>query len=234
MAISFVALFFFTAAPASVNNNEPVTAFKNSLFCNPGEVYDEQLGMTVYSGTRSMGREFTAYCVDDETGTERDVTGRSFAIMAGSFAVPFVLGLLLSLVGFTAGINRAARRITRGAMQGQFATLNDFSKSWGQTQDNQPVRVYTRGGQSPNSPQVTVVSTEGRGLDDLPPQAADMVRQMMAGFGATAEQASNFNMPTGGDLTERLRQLQEARDQGLISEQEFQRIRQQILDSLDN
>lgn len=37
---------------------------------------------------------------------------------------------------------------------------------------------------------------------------------------------------SGGDLTTRLKQLEEARDKGLISQEEYDRLRQQILDSM--
>ena len=51
---------------------------------------------------------------------------------------------------------------------------------------------------------------------------ADQIRAQMGGFPAGGS----------GDLTEKLRQLQEAKDNGLISSSEYDRMRQKILDDM--
>jgi hypothetical protein len=77
--------------------------------------------------------------------------------------------------------------------------------------------------------QVSVVTVTGHQVDSLPPEAAEVIRQVLGGFQASASQ---FAM--SGDLASRLRQLQEARDANLIYEDEYNRLRQQILDAMED
>ena len=62
---------------------------------------------------------------------------------------------------------------------------------------------------------------------EIPPETMEKLQQVMGQFGAIlgAEKET---------LTERLQQLEEARDKGLISESEYRQVRQTILDSMDD
>jgi hypothetical protein len=208
IVVAFTALFFFTVVPPEARAQNPsIASLQNALFCNPNEQYVEVLGGRVTdSFGRNAGRAYSAYCEDLE-GQQRAATGRSFAIMAGAFAIPFLVGLALAVGSLIAMVSRGSRRAARSAL---------------------PVTVFppqTGEGFS----QVSVVTVNGQQVDSLPPEAAEVIRQVFDGFQASASQFA-----TSGDLAGKLKQLQEARDANLISEAEFNRLRQQILDKMDD
>jgi|FLYN01.1.fsa_nt_gi hypothetical protein len=205
IVVGFAALFFFSVVPPEVRaGNASIAGLQNALFCNPNEQYVEVLGGYVTNSFgRNAGRSFSAFCEDAE-GQQRDVTGRTFAIMGGAFAVPFLLGLLLAVGALVAMVNRGSKRA--GAVP-----ASGF----------QPGERFTH---------ASVITVNGQQVDSLPPEAAEVLQQVMSGFQATASQlASQQN-----DLPGKLRQLQEARDAGLITEDEYNRVRQQILDKMDD
>lgn len=197
MAFAMVVLFM------SISNAPQTTAISQSLVCDSGEKYVEVLGSVVRDGTRTLGREFSAFCEGD--GTRREVTPQAFAVKAAMFVVPFLLGLFLFLIA----IFRITTRATR-AFIGRAVTTNAV--------------VATRPGQS-----VSRITINGQEVDQMPPEVDQLLKGM---FG------ESFVAQNGGQnrasLTDRLRQLQEARDAGLISKDEYERVRQQILDSLDD
>lgn len=184
MAFAMVVLF------VSLSNAPQTIAISQALVCEPGETYSEALGRSVYSGTESMGREFFAYCQGD--GDRREVTPQAFLVKAGMFAVPFLAGLFLFMIG----IFRMTWRVTRSAISHVAANA-----------------VVTRSGQP-----VSRVIINDKEVD-----------QLLKGMFGQSVQPQNR-----GNLTERLRQLQEAYDARLISKDEYDHVRQQILDSLDD
>jgi len=206
MAFAMVILFM------SISNAPQTTAISQALVCEPGEKYSEALGRSVYSGTESMGREFFAYCEGD--GSRREVTPQAFLVKAGMFAIPFVGGLLLFIVGIFVMTWRGTRSIMK-----QVVTASSTGN---------PV-VVTRSGQP-----VSRVIINGKAVDQMP---ADIDQMLKGFFGDDFQAGSTGNIAPAqgsGNLADRLRQVQEARDAGLISKEEFERVRQQILDSMDD
>ncbi len=185
-----------------------VQAINSAVFCEPGERYVESIGGLVFgSGTRPLGRAYDIYCENNE-GQQRDVTGRSLGIIIVGFTAPFILGLFLAISGITALSVRATRRMVTTSI-GPDASFS--------TTPGRGVHYST-----------TVVRMNDQ---EIPPEAADMIRQMFDGMQTTSAQ-----MPasSGGDLVSKLRQLEEARDADLISQAEYDRLRQQILDRADD
>jgi putative oligomerization/nucleic acid binding protein len=193
MGVAIVALVM------GLSNSPQTTAISQSLVCKPGEKYVEELGSTVTEGTRTLGREFFAYCVGDG---RRDVTPQAFAVKAGMFAVPFVAGLLLFIFGIFVMTWRGSRAVMRQVISAAGSPVT-------------PV-IVTR------QPASKIV-VNGQEVDAVPPEVDKILKGM---FGDT--------MQNRGNLADRLRQLQEARDAGLISSDEYERVRQQILDSMDD
>jgi hypothetical protein len=190
MVVAMIALVM------GLSNSPQTIAISQALVCQPGEKYSEALGRSVYSGTESMGREFFAYCESD--GSRRDVTPQAFAVKAGMFAVPFVLGLLLFVFGIFVMVWRGSRSLI-----------------------GQVVTATTSGSGQP----VSKIIVNGQPVDSMPPE----IDQMLKGFFGDSTQPQNR-----ANLTDRLRQLQEAYDARLISKDEYERVRQQILDSMDD
>ena len=63
---------------------------------------------------------------------------------------------------------------------------------------------------------------------NIPPEAQALVQQVFSHLGNT------LNIGDSASLSERLQQLDEARQQGLITQTEYERVRQAILDSMDD
>lgn len=208
MVAAFGALVFFTMLPEDLKSNPTVETINNTLFCDPGERYVESIGALVFgSGTRPLGREYDIYCENSE-GQQRDVTERSILIIAGSFVGLFVSGLILVLIGIIA----VSARISRRVITTSAGPTTVFSTSPG------------RGVQYSS----TVVHLNDK---EIPPEAADMIRQM---FDSMQTASTQMQPSSGGDLVSKLRQLEEARDANLISQTEYDRLRQQILDRADD
>jgi hypothetical protein len=203
---AFVALFALVIPVEYLQSNPQVIALKNSLFCEPGESYVEELSrFIISSGTDLFGREVRMYCEDRE-GEQRDVTTQAVTTIIGAFGLPFGLGLALLLIGIIFAAVGWTRRLA--------------------SVSNVPVTVYSN---QPGQPGVQYSTTTVRMNDQqIPPEAAEIIKQVMGGFQASAQ-----SFQSGDDsLVTKLRQLDEARDAGLISSTEYDRMRQQILDNM--
>lgn len=202
MVAAFAALALFLLGTATTDPS--VRGLMNTLFCAPGETYREELGaQTTNAFNRPAGRSFTAVCTA-ANGEEREVTDRAILVMAAGFVAPLIAGLLLTL-GSGIVLARHSRR-SQPEPNEFWAPGFDFTDTL-------------------NPGSATTITVTGKRLDELPPEARDKVNRILQGFGVSTP-------VTDGDLSTKLRQLQEARDGGLLSQQEYDRLRQQILDGL--
>lgn len=209
---AFVALFALVIPVDYLQSNPTLIAAKNSLFCQPGERYVEELSRFISGGdTQLAGRAVFMYC-ENSAGQQRDITAQAVTIIIGVFAVPFAIGLILLIIGIVMAFAGWTRRLASG---GSVAGV--------------PVTVYTN---QPGQPQVHYSTTSVR-LDDqqIPPEAAEIIKQVMGGLQASA-QSFQSGSSTDDSLVTKLRQLEEAREAGLISSIEYDRARQKILDSM--
>jgi hypothetical protein len=170
------------------------------------------------------------YCVND-TGARREVTVEGIGIGAIAFIFPFLFGLFLLLWGISGMIRGRSRRMdevvgvptasTFAGLGGPISTpkVTTSTYEFDFDQPGKSATVITMNGQ-----QVTQA--------DLPPETAQLVNQVLNNLGGMMNSASTWTMPTGGDLTDKLRQLQDAKDKGLLSQDEYDRLRQEILDNL--
>lgn len=205
MVVSVVVMIFMLQDPVG----QPALAdlFKD-LHCGPGETVRQ----TVSTGGGSLvtvnGRGVFYACVND-AGTARDITDKVALTVGLSFAIPFTVSLLLFLSGIFGMVRGAARRAARAAA--------------GVDAIGQPL-VFQTGGPGRTA---TVVTIQGGdiGQADLPQDAAHVVQQMLDSMGS-------FTPVRGGDLTDRLEEIKEALDKGLISQEEYDRLRRRILDDL--
>src|SRR5262249_13341467 len=93
-----VMLFAVIVIPVlpQTNDNATVTNYLTPLLCNSGEklIREQYQGYARDGGTNYS---MTPYCVPSE-GPKEDVTGRWVLIGGGGFIVPFLLGLLITIV----------------------------------------------------------------------------------------------------------------------------------------
>jgi hypothetical protein len=229
MILSFVLLFLFVIV-SSGTTNSGVNQMKGALVCGEGETYSETLGDQVTDEFgRNAGAIFTATCTAAD-GTTQNVTERAIVIMGASFVLPFVGGLLLALSGGIA-LARGRRDSSEiypfephGFEQGGFtsASTSRSYESSGATSFDFDIPAVQRGN-------ATYVTMTGGSLDQLPPEARETVNRILQGLGG-----ASLGSPasSGDDLAGRLEQLEEARRAGLISAQEYEQVRQKILDDI--
>jgi hypothetical protein len=154
----------------------------------------------------------TVYCEDAEEQRE-NVTEKWTLIGIAAFVVPFLVGLLLFLVGIT-------RRAMKAVESSGIVSMGGFGRN--------PQVVVTRYGSS-SSP------IEGIDLDDTVLKVGGMeipLGDFSSEQGETLKRSARQAAPGETTLAAKLRQIQEARDAGLISVDEYDRVRKEILDSM--
>lgn len=119
----------------------------------------------------------------------------------------------------------------RGARRCVVATAGGDPGWFGDIQQTGPV-TFSSGTKEPIVTHSSMVTVNGKQVNfgNLP---ADKAEQIKAAFGMMDQMLTPMVMTSGdGDLTDRLEELKEARDKGLITEDEYQQVRKAILDSL--
>lgn len=214
LIVAAVVILVVMLQPVSESN--PVSGIVESVVCQPGETLEEVLGAYQRgTGTSSGGRSVTYYCNAD--GKQRDVTLAMVGILAGSFVIPFLLGMIMMIAGFIGGTRKMTQQM--------------FSSAAGPG-------VVVRTGLMGSTPQITTTTWSGTAtdLDNLPPEQAESVRQALntvdSLFGSMGMGQFATTPFSDADLAGRLEQLKEALDKGLITQSEYDRVRQQILDNM--
>lgn len=155
--------------------------------------------------TMDMDGESIEFFCEIEPGQRRDVTPTVVLLIIAGFMIPFGLGMFL--VMFTSF--RMKKQFTNRVSRQMAGYVSDFQ------QNEYPI-------------QSTVINLRGN-QDKIPPETQEMLNNVLGGF------ASSFTPETGkGSLTQRLKQLDEAYENDLISKDEYDRVRQAILDSMDD
>ncbi len=188
-----------------LEDNATVDTYLAAILCKPNEkMVREQYTTRDVEGT---GYSMTPYCVNSERQQE-DVTGKWVLVGGGGFVIPFLLGLFLVIAGASAAARRQSEKIIQSIPKSYggsgFSVINASGV--------QPQDVEFRDG-------VLKVGSFELNLEGL---TAEKIKAMQAQVISNA----------GGDLTTKLRQLQEARDNGLISSSEFETMRRKILDEI--
>jgi hypothetical protein len=159
----------------------------------------------------------TVFC-ETSKNVREDVTAKWTLYGIATFLAPFLIGLLLFIVGLT----RRAMKMANANMGG---LVNVSGGGFGTT----PQVVVNRYGTS-TSP------IEGIEYNDGVLRVGGV---QIATGGLSPEQAETFRRQAqgspaaGGDtLAAKLKQIQDARDAGLITSAEYDRLRQEILDNM--
>ncbi len=207
IVVAFVILFGIIVIPVlpPTEDNVSINTYLQTLLCNPGEKFVRDQYQTRDSD--GTGYSMTPYCVNSERQRE-DVTGKWVLYGGGGFTVFFLIGLIFVI----SGASGAAGRRTGQLFQ---AVPNSFGGT--------DFAMFNSGGSSPKNIdfQDGVLKVNGFEINmgNLSPEKIDALKAQMKTIGA-------------GDLTTRLRQLQEAKDKGLISSDEYDRLRQKVLDDV--
>lgn len=217
LAFILLVLAIFALVIIQGGENEWANLVFKTTLCEDGESFVQETGNYVpRSGSnRYSGYEVTFFC-EDSRGEQRDVTLGAVVVMGASFAVPFIISLILFIVSISMMVARGVKSMTKNVfeMRGTSIPANAVVTQYG----NKTV-IDLRDG-----------SYQG---GEIPPEKLAQVQQIMDSFGLPNffEAAGEAG---GNSLTERLQQLEDARREGLITAEEHQRLRQAILDGIDN
>ncbi len=186
----------------------PVKQVMNNLYCQPGETITQQ-------STRMYGNTYniTFACLNAQE-VRRDVTGEVTISLIAVFTTLLFLGITFIVSG--------ARGLVRSRIRSSIGNVTGFGQPYTNTR--------------------TVITLDGKTVQggSLSPQTQQQIQNALDMVGIKLDEMGHSNVIGGAtltgntpnDLTSRLKQLQEARDAGLISESEYTRLRQEILDSL--
>lgn len=215
---AFVGLLLFVFLPVipGIGSTPFVLNIQGALFCPPGHTYEQEQvqyrwrpGETLYT--------VNAFCIDQE-GQRRAFTSeqntRRLVISTAIFVAPFLLGLLLVI--FNAG--RATRRAASDSL---VAGISAPSVS---------VQQITRTLDMSDESLAEVKRLTG--IDIQREGDSYRLRTTRDSEPITVLNMSGAPGTETDTLAERLRQLDEARDQKLLTEAEYQKLRKAILDNL--
>jgi hypothetical protein len=203
------------------NDNPGVLNFFASILCESGE----RAEIEVVVSTDSEGTGYTPYttCIGRE-GERTDASGKHLIIAIAAFTVPFLIGLFMII--FNA--RQARREVVDTWQTGQemVRVMQDGIKTGTASASSFSTSGFF------GTPQIEfkdgVLKVDGV---EIPMQgmSADQIKV----FQTTSPVMMGGTMQSSaGNLAAKLKEIQEARDAGLITSEEYERLRQEILDSL--
>lgn len=177
---------------------------REAQLCKPGEKLEEPKGASGYTPGQGYAAGVTLYCVNSE-GQKRDVTGDFANGIMGQ-----VGGIFDNVLSGIVGVVIYPILIVIGVILTIIGALISRRRAV-------PVSFGVVGTGSPQVYTTTYTSQNPGGSIDL---------------NQVIQQARNMKAGAGGDLSARLKQLDDAKNAGLISQTEYDRARQNILDTL--
>lgn len=194
--------------------SNPITGILEATMCKAPE--ELVIDSTYYSMPNGESGVNLTYFCEIEPGQRRSVTDQAVLIIGGSFAVPLVVGILFTIVG--------AGAVARNKSKKMIANLDDYFTKYPQAQG--PVGGglggHSLGGQE------NVINLRGN-QGNIPPHAQQILNSVLGGVASATTQGQG-----GNSLTARLKQLEEAYENDLISKEEYDKVRGSILDSMDD
>jgi len=204
----------FIAAPLGLTNSiqDAVSGDRAAELCREGEELDTSSGSSSYTPGIGYGRTVLYFCVDKD-GTRREVTGEFVEDMVNN-TMGTVFGSMGQIgIGVLAsfGLGLGIFLIIIGSLVNRFRRRDGIDPYLGGTAFNVTTGL----------PQVSVQRM------DLNSDFAPFIPGQSAPVGSAKAGAA-----TNANLTDRLRQLEQARRENLISQAEYDRMRKEILDQM--
>jgi hypothetical protein len=204
--ILIIAISIAFAAAMIGMESEQFASFFEPYVCNSEESFAVILGPRTRDFDGDVSQSVNMVCQVNDAN-QRNVTGKVLLVVVGGFVGGLLLGIVLTIVGSFIAVRNQTKRFT-GMMQ-------SFNVQPGQA--NVIDLRGKRGAMSMNEV-----------YGNIPPESAEMVQSVLQSI------TRAMGSMTGDTLAERLSQLEEARQQGLISQSEYDRIREALLDKMDD
>mgnify|MGYP003635471389 CR=1 FL=1 len=190
----------------------PVTNLLEATACTTGEKLVVE--STYYSMPNGeSGTNMTYFC-EIEPGQRRSVTDKAVLIIGGSFVIPFGIGMLFTFIGSWGVARNVSKRMNKN--------VEEYFNTYPQLKP-----TGLAGGQSLSNNE-TVIDLRGH-KGDIPPQAQQILNSILGNVSSATIQGQG-----GNSLSARLKQLEEAYENDLITKEEYDKVRQSILDSMDD
>lgn len=232
MAFAMAAMFALIVLPVvdPFRDNATLMSLQAAINCPSGYTFENEFER-YYPRPGETVDVATGFCVSPEgerIEQTADEQGRFVLIAIAAFTIPFIVGLFL-LIG---GVNMMTRNSIRSAVQtGSIPYVTS-----GPVQSPRSDVSYVTSSVSGSSadtidPRISAMirRTTGLDLNELQRQARE--EHQVSSVMSSSDWSDNANL-SGGSLSERLKQLDDARDQGLISKEEYERVRKAILNDL--
>lgn len=233
MILAFVALAALVVLPVigPFRDNSTLMSLQAAINCPPGYTFENEF-QTFRPRPGETIESATGYCIspDGETRTQltADEQGRFFIIAIGSFVVPFIVGLFL----FIGAVTRATTgKLVGKTMFGDQNLAVPVGEANSRAQAFVNSRIYTQvaSGQTKVDANTAEWVKKLTGVDiDYAPDGSVQITMPGQDTPMTV-QSTHFG---GVTLSERLKQLDDAKAQGLISQAEYDKLRQAALDEL--
>lgn len=223
--VSVVAMAALIVLPVigPFRDNSFLMSLQAAINCPPGYTFENEFdtyrprpGETVESAT--------GYCIspdgDREQLTEEGQI-RFILIAVGAFVVPFLLGLFMVIGGMSRNVTKRAMNYAMNNPTSRYANMMGISSTKADT-TSAPVSV---------DPQLAKMFQNMTGID-IEQAVASGKAQVTSYQSDDLPPSARFSVESTESLTERLRQLEEAKNAGLITQEEYDQKRREILDSM--
>ncbi len=205
MVLAFIFLFGFIVFPVIPQlADAPVfDRFLGAILCPP----DQTLVRDQYSQIFGSEQQFSMnVACQDSNEKLTDVTGKWEQIGLVGYVVPFLIGLLLTITSAGGLAKRKLMSIVTPYTGGDLSEIMSQVKASARSDDS-----------------------VGVALNQLTSQlASELTPEKIAAL----QQRVRVIQNSKPDFTDKLKQIQEAHTSGLISDEEYERLRQKILDDL--
>ncbi|MEO8613490.1 MAG: SHOCT domain-containing protein [Chloroflexota bacterium] len=225
MFIAFAALFLIVLLPTMQPESPFVLNMLASIACDPGQ--KAEVEVRVSHDNEGNGYTPILTCIGRE-GERIDASDKHLSISVITFIVPFLLGLFLVIIG--AGRNRRKTPKTvwmpgsnpqQVGFSGGAASSSSTFSSGGTVFNTSSPKIEVKDG---------VLNVDGIEIrmDGLKPEHL----KMFEGMSTPIVMSSSMSTSGAATLAAKLKEIQEARDSGLITNAEYDKLRQEILDKL--
>jgi hypothetical protein len=241
MLLAFAALFSLVVLPVlgPFRDNAILMSLQAAISCPAGYTFENEFTTYRPSPGETIDAA-TGYCISPEgerIQQTADEQGSFIMVAMGSFAIPFVVGLLLFIFAVNAMTTRRVRTT--------FQTGNlpfGLNTNTRQSRDGNTSVTYVSATADQVDPKTAewIKNTMGIDLDEL--QASGRLHQgdtpviYTSNWHNNPSPDSSTSATPGSNsstsLSERLKQIDDARAQGLLSLDEYDRLRKNILDDM--
>lgn len=241
--VAVVALFAVVVLPVipGVGDIPILMNIQGALFCPAGQTYGhDRSSYSVRPGETFLALE--SYCVNedgDQIAFTQEQDSQRLVVSALSFVIPFLIGLFLVIFSLSSAARSPAALASAASVVGRPIVVQPSPGGGGQ-----PGFTVQRSVQTLDMSDQSLDTIKQMTGFDIQRDADGSVRIQMPGmdeamtFNQSSDQPLVFSATSSnlgnssGTLADRLKQLDQARDQGLLSAEEYEKLRQSILNSL--